>query len=77
MDAKKALLIVAVFAVAGTAGAARAQSVEVSEGYDLFETDPGETDLSAGGPYPKAGTTYEDFSGFDNDLAGDTLEFDQ
>jgi len=39
--------------------------------------DPGETDLSAGGPYPKAGTTYENFSGGDNDLAGDTLEFDQ
>ena len=39
--------------------------------------DPGETDLSAGGPYPKAGTTYEHFIAADNDLAGDTLEFDQ
>jgi hypothetical protein len=39
--------------------------------------DPGETDLSAGGPFNKAGTTYEIFSGADNDLAGNTLEFDQ
>jgi hypothetical protein len=40
-------------------------------------SDPGETDLSAGGPYPKAGTTYEQFSAGDNDLAGETLVFDQ
>ena len=39
--------------------------------------DPGETDLSAGGPYNKAGTTYEHFSDGDNDLSGVTLEFDQ
>jgi hypothetical protein len=39
--------------------------------------DPGETDLTAGGPFNKAGTTYEDFSGGDNDLSGATLEFDQ
>jgi len=39
--------------------------------------DPGETDLSAGGPYNKAGTTYENFTGGDNDLTGATLEFDQ
>jgi hypothetical protein len=39
--------------------------------------DPGETDLDAGGPYPKAGTTYESFSGNDNDLDDDDLEFDQ
>jgi len=39
--------------------------------------DPGETDLGAGGPYPKAGTTYEQFSSADNDLSGVTLEFDQ
>jgi len=38
--------------------------------------DPGETDLSAGGPFNKAGTTYEQFTG-DNDLTGLTLEFDQ
>lgn len=36
--------------------------------------DPGETDLSAGGPYPAAGTTYEGFTG-DNDLSGLTLDF--
>jgi len=36
--------------------------------------DPGETDLSAGGPYPAAGTTYEEFIG-DNDLSGLTLDF--
>jgi len=39
--------------------------------------DPGESDLSADGPFNKAGTTYEDFSDFDNDLTGVTLEFDQ
>ena len=39
--------------------------------------DPGETDLSAGGPYNKAGTTYEYFSDGDNDLSGLTLDFDQ
>jgi hypothetical protein len=39
--------------------------------------DPGETDLTAGGPFNKAGTTYENFSGGDNDLTGATLEFDQ
>lgn len=39
--------------------------------------DPGETDLAAGGPYNKAGTTYENFDGGDNDLTGATLEFDQ
>ncbi len=39
--------------------------------------DPGETDLSAGGPYPKAGTTYEQFTAADNDLDGETLVFDQ
>ncbi len=38
--------------------------------------DPGETDLTAGGPFNKAGTTYELFTG-DNDLTGATLEFDQ
>ena len=38
--------------------------------------DPGETDLTAGGPFNKAGTTYEVFSE-DNDLTGATLEFDQ
>jgi hypothetical protein len=38
--------------------------------------DPGETDLSAAGPFNMAGTTYEQFSG-DNDLTGLTLEFDQ
>jgi len=37
-------------------------------------TDPGESDLSAGGPFPAAGTTYEQFTG-DNDLGGATLEF--
>ena len=36
--------------------------------------DPGETDLSAGGPYPAAGTTYEQFAG-DNDLSGLLLDF--
>ena len=39
--------------------------------------DPGETDLTAGGPFNKTGTTYEFFSGGDNDLTGATLEFDQ
>lgn len=39
--------------------------------------DPGETDLSAGGPFNKAGTTYENFSDGDNDLTGISLEFDQ
>jgi hypothetical protein len=39
--------------------------------------DPGETDLSAGGPYNMAGTTYENFTEGDNDLSGGTLEFDQ
>ena len=37
--------------------------------------DPGETDLSASGPFPASGTTYENFDGFDNDLSGATLEF--
>ncbi|MBT8056936.1 MAG: pre-peptidase C-terminal domain-containing protein [Gammaproteobacteria bacterium] len=36
--------------------------------------DPGETDLSASGLFPAAGTTYEQFSG-DNDLSGAILEF--
>ena len=36
--------------------------------------DPGETDLSAGGPFPAAGTTYEAFFG-DQDLSGLTLDF--
>jgi hypothetical protein len=38
-----------------------------------------ETDLSAGGPYSKSGTTYEQFTGAGDplDLAGDTLDFDQ
>jgi hypothetical protein len=36
--------------------------------------DPGEVDLSAGGPYPAAGTTHEIFTG-DNDLSGVTLDF--
>lgn len=39
--------------------------------------DPGETDLTAGGPFNKTGTTYEIFTGADNDLTGATLEFDQ
>jgi hypothetical protein len=40
--------------------------------------DPGEVDLSAGGPYPRAGTTYERFGlGDENDLAGGSLVFDQ
>jgi hypothetical protein len=37
--------------------------------------DPGETDLSAGGAFPASGTTYESFSGSDNDLSGLILEF--
>jgi len=36
--------------------------------------DPGETDLSAAGSLPAAGTTYEEFIG-DNDLGGAILEF--
>lgn len=40
-------------------------------------TNPGESDLSADGPFPKAGTTYEHFTASDNDLNGETLEFDQ
>ncbi len=39
--------------------------------------NPGETDLSAGGPYPKLGTTYEQFTSGDNDLSGESLVFDQ
>ena len=38
--------------------------------------DPGPSDLSADGPFNKAGTTYEQFT-TDNDLSGTTLEFDQ
>ncbi len=38
--------------------------------------NPGETDLSAGGPYTKAGTTYEQFTG-DFDLDSTTVEFNQ
>jgi hypothetical protein len=34
--------------------------------------DPGPTDLSAGGPFPAAGTTYEDAAG---DLSGLDLDF--
>ncbi|KAA9132723.1 hypothetical protein F3N42_05785 [Marinihelvus fidelis] len=45
----------------------------VSEGGGA--ADPGETDLSAGSAYPAAGTTYENFTGADNDLSGLTLEF--
>jgi hypothetical protein len=37
--------------------------------------DPGETDLSAGGPFLASGTTYELFDGFDNDLSFDMLDF--
>lgn len=38
--------------------------------------DPGETDLSAAlQPFPAAGTTYEFFGAFDNDLSGATLDF--
>ncbi len=37
--------------------------------------DPGETDLSAGGPYSASGTTYEEFTG-DFDLDGQTVDFD-
>jgi hypothetical protein len=48
----------------------------VSEGGGA--SDPGETDLSAGGPYSKTGTTYELFGAGDlNDLAWTTLVFDQ
>ncbi len=37
--------------------------------------DPGETDLSAGGPFSAAGTTYEQFTG-DFDLDNQTIVFD-
>jgi hypothetical protein len=37
--------------------------------------DPGETDLDAAGSLSATGTTYEDFSGLDNDLDGDFLDF--
>jgi len=39
--------------------------------------DPGETDLSAGGPYPATGTTYEQFTGGADavDLGGTTVDF--
>jgi hypothetical protein len=37
--------------------------------------DPGETDLSANPVQPAAGTTYENFSGGDNDLDGVFLDF--
>ena len=39
------LVVVAALAIAGTPAAAHAQLEEVSPGYDLFETDPGSTDL--------------------------------
>ena len=39
--------------------------------------DPGESDLSAGGPFPASGTTYEQFTGGGDsfDLDGQTLDF--
>ena len=37
--------------------------------------DPGETDLDAAGSLSSTGTTYENFSGADNDLDGDFLDF--
>ena len=39
--------------------------------------DPGETDLSAGGPFSATGTTYEQFTGGADavDLAGQTVDF--
>lgn len=38
--------------------------------------DPGETDLSAGGPFPATGTTYERFTSTDSfDLDGQTIQF--
>ena len=37
--------------------------------------DPGETDLDAAGSLSATGTTYENFSGNDNDLDGDFLDF--
>ncbi len=46
----------------------------VTEGGGVFP-DPGETDLSAGGPYSATGTTYERFLG-DFDLDGQTVDFD-
>ena len=39
--------------------------------------NPGETDLSGGGPFPAVGTTYEQFGfGDANDLDSETLEFE-
>jgi len=37
--------------------------------------NPGETDLSAGGPYSATGTTYENFSAGDNDLSLTTVDY--
>ena len=38
--------------------------------------DPGESDLTAGGPFPIGGTTYEYFSDAgDNDLANTSVTF--